>query len=90
MVTTTPLRVLRMKHRVTLSELAQAAGVSAQQINRLELGEIAGTGYQEEKIAIAWANLIAHRKEALVRLEVECLCQRGSFLKKMEVERDEQ
>lgn len=89
MFISTPLRILRMRHRVTLSELAQEAGVSIQQVSRLELGEVTGTKYQEEKIASAWASLIRRRRTALVQMEKDGLSYSGGFLKRVEVGRDE-
>ena len=85
MVTTTRLRILRFQHKIALPELAEAAGISCQQLNRLELCIASPTAYQEERIGTALDRLITERKAALVKLEQDCLLHKGSFLEKMEV-----
>lgn len=85
MVTTTRLRILRFQHKITLAELAEAAGVSFQQLNRLELCLASPTPYQEERISGALDRLITERKSALVELEHDYLLHKGKFLETMEV-----
>ena len=85
MVTITRLRILRLQHKITLPELAEAAEVSTQQISRLELCLASPTPYQEERIGAALDRLITERKSALVELEHDYLLHKGSFLETMEV-----
>ena len=89
MVTITRLRILRFQHRITLPELAKAAGVSSQQLNRLELCLAKPTPYQEERISEALDKLITDRKSALVDLEHDYWLHKGRFLEALEVPKDE-
>lgn len=76
----TKLRVLRLKYGISLDELAQKGGVSNQQISRLELGEVHGTGHREQLVGTAFAHVIAARKIALTELEREFTACRGCLL----------
>lgn len=89
MITVTRLRIVRQRHRISLSELAKAAEVSTQQMSRLELGDVRGTAFQERKVTEAMRTVIASRKVALRRLEQDCDTHGGKLLEQLEVERDE-
>lgn len=89
MITTTQLRLFRLRHKIVLPELAEKANISRQQLSRLELSVVTPTVYQEEKITEAVNSLIAERRSALLTLEQDYLNYRGRFLETLEVPRDE-
>lgn len=89
MITTTQLRLFRLRHKIALPELAGNANISRQQLSRLELSVVTSTVYQEEKITEAVCSLIAERRSALRMLEQDYLTYRGRFLETLEVPRDE-
>ncbi len=55
------MRLLRLKHRVTHKELAQAAHVSRQRIIEIELGTDYTTEYQRSLVANAFRSVIEKR-----------------------------
>lgn len=89
MVTTTCLRILRLKHRISLTELAKCSGVSNQLISCLELAYVRGTPHQEQRMAKALETVILQRRIALDELEKDYLDDKGRLLKPLEVEADE-
>ena len=89
MVTTTNLRILRLKYRITLNELAEAAGVSNQHLSYLERGETRASPEQQEKMAKAFAKLIEERDSSLYALSDDFIAYRDCLLTPMEVESDE-
>lgn len=89
MVTTTCLRVLRLRHGISLAELARNAGVSNQLISRLELAGVHSTPHQEQRVAEALKELILQRRAALAELEKDFLADKGRLLEPLEVEADE-
>lgn len=89
MVTTTPLRILRHRHHITLKELQRCCGFSFQYINLLELGITKRTPRNERIINEAVQRIIADRKAALVLLEQEYQEYKGDLLQPLEVEADE-
>lgn len=90
MVLTTRLRVLRLRHGISLTELASRAGISNQHLSRLELGGVKATPAQEKKIADAVGTLISDRRTALLTLEGDFLLHSGRLLEPMEVQEDGQ
>ncbi len=89
MVTTTYLRTLRLKHRISLLELEKHCSFSNQYLSMLELGKARGTPGNEEALCAAVASLIQARKDALVDLEKSLELHRGKLLEAMEVDADE-
>ena len=81
MVTTTYLRTLRLKHRISLLELEKHCSFSNQYLSMLELGKARGTPGNEEALCAAFVSLIQARKKELVH--------RGKLLETMEVDADE-
>ena len=55
------MRLLRLKHRVTHRELAEAAQVSRQRIIEIELGNDYTTEYQRQLVAKAFRSVITKR-----------------------------
>lgn len=55
MTQTKIMRLLRFKHHISLTELAQAAKVSSQRISQIELAEDSETPYQQELVSEAFA-----------------------------------
>ena len=55
------MRLLRLKHRVTHRELAEAAQVSRQRIIEIELGTDYTTEYQRQLVAKAFRSVIEKR-----------------------------
>ena len=55
------MRLLRLKHRVTHRELAEAAQVSRQRIIEIELGADYTTEYQRRLVAKAFRSVITKR-----------------------------
>ena len=80
-ITTTKLRVLRLKYDISLTELAEEGCVSNQQISRMELP---GTEYREQIVAAALNRVIAARKSSLAALEREYQASKGRLLTPME------
>ncbi len=80
----TNMRGLRLKHNVTLSELAQAAGVSAQQISRVELFEHPPTQSLERKYESAMEEVIVRRYGAVRALEHDYRAVKGILLGRAE------
>ena len=83
-ITTTKLRVLRLKYDISLTELAEEGCVSNQQISRMELCEVPGTEYREQIVAAALNRVIAARKDSLAALEREYQASKGRLLTPME------
>lgn len=88
MVTVTRLRILRLKHGISITELAKLAGVSDQHISRLELAQVHGTSRQEERVSTALSELIAQRHSDLLALEKDFLLNKGRLLEPLEVEHE--
>ncbi len=63
------MRLLRLKHRVTHRELAEAAQVSRQRIIEIELGTDYTTEYQHRLVAKAFRSVITKRGPEGVPLE---------------------
>ena len=82
----TQLRVLRLKHGVTLVEMGRAARVSNQQLSRLEVGVRPRTEQREERVSMAMDALIAARRASLDSLEHDYLAARGRLLEIVEVD----
>lgn len=89
MVTTTRVRFLRLKYKISLVKLAAKAGISNQQLSRLELNQINATQYWEGKVTEAFLELIADEKTFLANLEKDFFLYKGRLLEPMEVEHDE-
>lgn len=88
-MTTTRLRVLRLKYEIPLPVLASTAGVSSQHLSRIELAAVRPTPRQEKRVAAALEGLILQRRAALADLEKDFLAGKGRLLEPLEVETDE-
>ena len=85
MLNYTPCRArrLRLRYRIPLSELAQAAGVSIQLINKIELERERQTPAHEKLLRNAFAIIIRCRRAQLDALEQE-LAQCSSLFQTVE------
>lgn len=89
MVTTTRLRILRLKFGISLLELEKHCSFSNQYLSLLELGRANSTRNNEKALDAAIAALIESRKEDIAGLE-QCFEEhRGHLLETLEVEADE-
>lgn len=88
-MTTTRLRILRLKYEIPLTVLARTAGVSSQHLSRIELATVRPTLRQEKRVAAALEELILQRRTALAELEKDFLADKGRLLEPLEVEADE-
>ena len=86
MITTTRLRILRLKHGISLMELERHWSFSNQYLSVLELGKAKRTSYNEKVIGAAIAAIIESRKEDIARLEQGFETHRGHLLDTLEVE----
>jgi len=73
-------RVLRIRYKIPLSELARAAGVSMQLISKMELEQERQTPAHEKVLRDAFAAIIQHRRMELDTLEQE-LSQCGGLFR---------
>lgn len=89
MIKITRLRLFRLKHQISLSELHRHSGLSHQHISRLELCRRSRTPKGERVLADAIRSIIISRREALENLEREYEVYRGNLLQPLEVETDE-
>ncbi|MCM1233118.1 MAG: helix-turn-helix transcriptional regulator [Ruminococcus flavefaciens] len=71
-------RALRLRYKISLSELAQAAGVSVQLISKIELEPERQTPAHEKMLRDAFAGIIVRRRAQLNALEKE-LAERGGL-----------
>lgn len=72
-------RALRTRYRIPLSELAGAAGVSAQLISKIELERERQTPAHEQMLRNAFAAVIHRRRTQLDALETELAGCGGLF-----------
>lgn len=80
----TNLRNIRLKHKITLIELARAAEVSPQQISRVELLGCSPTRGLEQKYEDAMEKVIAGRYKSVRSLEREYRAVKGILLHRTE------
>lgn len=81
MLQMTNLRYLRLQYNIGLPELARLAGISPQQLSRLELQQVSCTPYQEERVCRAvetWISFHRERLDAVVQAYSRC---RGKLLR---------
>ena len=90
MFLSTKLRVIRLRHRISLVELAAKAELTNQRISDLELTKMRAPEHHEAIVDSALASLIAERKIDVISLEQDYLKNRGHLLDPIEVESDEQ
>lgn len=82
----TQLRALRLRHSITLEELAGIIGVSNQYLSRVELSQAAPTWTMEKKCEAAMEQLIILRYEAVKALERDYRSIKGLLLEASEEE----
>lgn len=80
----TNLRRLRLRHHVSLTELATHAGLSGQYISRAELGEISATARLERQMNTALEAVISRRRTELHALEADYIAYQGMLLQRGE------
>lgn len=88
MVTTTRIRLLRLKYGVPLMELSRITGVSWQRLSRLELGKVHATSYQEKRVADAIEEYLVRTRAELEDLELYFLIYKGRLFEMVEVENE--
>lgn len=76
----TYLRLLRLRHGISLRRLSERAGISNQHLSRLELQEVSATPYQERKMAMAFEKLIADSAAELEALTADYTKWKGRLL----------
>ena len=81
----TNLRALRHRHGVSLTELADACGMSNQYLSRAELGLIPPTPRLEQQLLRAVETVIAHRASTSQALKRELQPLKGRLLQRVEV-----
>lgn len=89
MIRITQLRLFRLKHHISLSELRRHSGLSHQHISRLELCRRSRTPAGERMLTDAIRSIIDSRRTALEDLEREYEEYKGNLLQPLEVETDE-
>lgn len=81
----TNLRALRHRHGVSLTELADACGLSNQYLSRAELGLIPPTPRLEKQLLMAVETVIGRRASTAGALKKELQPLRGRLLQPVEV-----
>lgn len=77
-------RLLRMKHHVSLAELAEAAGVSVQRVNQLELDMEYHPRRAVKTLDMAFCTVIAQRARKLDALRLDFMKHRDSLMDAVE------
>lgn len=85
----TYLRYLRLRYSIGLPELARQAGVSPQQLSRLELRQVPCTQRQEEKVFHAVEGWIQCNREKIRAIEEIVYHCQGYLLSYMEEDEHE-
>ena len=86
MITTTRLRILRLRNNISLKELHRYSGFSHQYISQLDLGVYGSTPHNEKLIDNAFRSIIASRRAALEQLERDYGAYKVNLLQPVEVE----
>lgn len=79
-------RALRLRHKVLLRELADAAGLSVQQISRIELERERQTPGEEAALQRAFELVARRRQEGAARLLADVQESRGRLFTTAEEE----
>lgn len=69
MNTVTRLRILRLRHHISLLDLEEKTGISNQHLSRMELGYAKPNETQEALVNIAMCEIIGERTSQLVELK---------------------
>lgn len=77
-------RLLRMKHHIPLAELAEAAGVSVQRVNQLELDMAYHPRKAAQTLDLAFCTVIAQRARELDALRLDFMRHRDSLMEAVE------
>ena len=80
-VTIRALRNFRIKHKISLREIAEEAGTTQQWISLVELGKTPASDRSNYRIARAIQLVIMSRKQALARMEREFNAIKGNLYK---------
>ncbi len=76
-------RILRLRHHISMVELGQACGVSAQRISELELGESTPEAETVQKIQTGFETIIVRRGEKLDTLQKEYIACKNSLMERV-------
>lgn len=63
------MRMLRLKHGISYTELSNASGISSQRLSQIELKPYQSTPYHRELVKSAMTDVVKMRKAALKSLE---------------------
>lgn len=80
----TPMRDIRLRHGITLEELAKTIGVTNQYMSRAELSQVAPTWTLEKQCEAAFERIIAQRYAAARALEEDYRTYKGVLLSHLE------
>lgn len=86
MITLTRLRLLRLRHHISLLELEEKTGISNQHLSRIELGYAKPNESQEALVNIAMDEIIGERHAKLLELERDYMLCKQHLLDAVEVE----
>lgn len=81
---TTAFRYLRMKYGISLGELAREIPLSTQNLNHIELLDVAPTAHHEAMLSEALSGYLLHHHELLDALEEDLQKYQGRLLEPAE------
>ena len=81
---TTAFRYLRMKFGISLDELAKGISLSPQNLNHIELLDVAPTAHHEAMLSEALSGYLLHHHELLDALEEDLQKYQGRLLEPAE------
>lgn len=81
---TTAFRYLRMKYGISLDELAKGISLSPQNLNHIELLDVAPTAHHEAMLSRALSGYLLHHHELLDALEEDLQKYQGRLLEPAE------
>ena len=76
-------RILRLRHQISMAELARVCGVSAQRISELELSESTPEAETVQKIQNGFETIIAQRGEKLDTLRQDYDSCKNSLMERV-------
>lgn len=85
----TRLRVLRIKYKITLKDLAGRMNISNQHLSRMELADIPPTEYHERLLCLGMERLLAEWDSAPEELKQEYQTYKGRLLQPAKEVKDE-
>lgn len=80
MCETKVIRLLRLKHRLTTTELSENIGVSQSRYSRIELEDITATEHLNNRVNLGFERLIQSRIDNICELQADYLKYKGKLL----------